>query len=99
MIVEPPTRETLAFPQSAQGDVRLERSALRRESDGLTAPLDPILQQLEPGRRLDTDPENAGPAPAWKRTECPELQRQGVGTVSRKAQGLGDHIQTLGSDL
>ena len=70
----------LAVAQAAERNMRAERNPFRGETDGLGRPLDPILEKLNCGRRLKTEPEDTGPAEIGKGADLREPQRHGLGT-------------------
>src|SRR5829696_6442058 len=56
VIVETSRRKSLTLTYPAECHVRLKRGSLGREADGLTAPLDSILEQLQRRRGFDANP-------------------------------------------
>jgi hypothetical protein len=75
----------------------LKRSSLGRESDGLTAALDAILEQLQRRRGFYSHPQNPRTAPAGERSELTQPQSQGPRPGGSKAERFDDHIQPFGS--
>src|SRR4051812_27433076 len=79
VILQASRRQALPLLHSAQGDMGLERCALRWEADGLTASLDTVLQQLERGWSIHPNPENSRASSAGECSQLAQPHRESSG--------------------
>src|SRR4051794_4987817 len=99
VIIESLAGDALPLAHSTQRHMGLERSPLWRKPDGLGAPLDTVLQQLEGWRRLDADPQDPGAASAGKCSQLTESEWLRARSFGGESQGFDNDVQSLGSNF
>src|SRR5688572_31045583 len=97
MLVQASRRKALSLANPAQRDMRLEWRTFRWKTDGFTAALDPILQELQGRRRGHAHPENPRSAAAGECAQLAELQSDNSRVIRGKAERLSNDVEPLGT--